>query len=84
MQAAGQTDPQYEQHKRDCDEMNTPPHFCRVTTNVWPIVSSTKSKAGVPIGLVFQPLGLPPKGVPDVNVVNFGASGTVVRRSATE
>ena len=77
--SASQVDPYIEQHKEDCNTCNAPGHFCRVTTNVWPQTAPAKGKAGVPVGLTFQALGLPPKGQEPVPEVNFGASGTVVR-----
>eukprot|EP00927_Polykrikos_kofoidii_P077431 TRINITY_DN74368_c0_g1_i1.p1 TRINITY_DN74368_c0_g1~~TRINITY_DN74368_c0_g1_i1.p1 ORF type:complete len:988 (+),score=151.21 TRINITY_DN74368_c0_g1_i1:40-3003(+) len=63
----------------DIELFNPPPHFVRGTVSKFPNSVSTKQKAGLPLGVVLQPLAPTPSDMEPVPSVTFGGVGSIVR-----
>lgn len=65
----------------DCEMFNAPWQFMRCTVGRLPSSTSTRQRANIPLGIVLQPLAPVAIGMEDVQSVNHGAVGSIVRCS---
>lgn len=79
----GQTGPsadaRLQQMAADIAQANPAPHFVQGTVAKLPNSVSAKQKAGLPLGVVIQPLAPTPLGLEPVPSISFGAVGTIIR-----